>query len=327
MAYKRIKEIKGKKYLYLEQSIRIGNNMDKITKYVGNFSKLNKEDLDKAVKEFTKELDQKELKLRIKNITKNIKKIEYPLDNAEIGKIEDMNLRYRRLIKKIHPKNIEDMNKRFIANFVFESNAIEGSSLTLKNVAEIVFEDRISQGKDLREVYEAKNSYKVFLFIQKTNQPITSEFIIKIHKDLMEGIDDRLGYRKLPMILLGKAKELTKPENVKKEMGNLLKWYKENENKIYPLELAFKFHAKFEKIHPFADGNGRVGRFLLNYILMKNKYFPIIIRKSSRNQYIRALDAADREKWIPLLRFALEKYKKTFRNFFEVYHQYSEKNS
>ena len=234
-----------------------------------------------------------------------------------------MNFRYKEIIKNLHRKNLEDLNKRFIANYVFESNALEGNSLTLKNVAEIVFENRISNGKDLREVYDAQNSYKAFLFLQKTRKKITHEFITKLHSMILDKIDDRKGYRKIPAIIIGKpGTKLTKPEYIYREMSNLIKWYKNNENSIYPLELAFKFHAKFEKIHPFADGNGRVGRFLLNYILIRKGYFPIIIRKTTRDKYMNSLEVADRGNFIVLIRFALNYYKETFRKFFEVYYRY-----
>ena len=102
----------------------------------------------------------------------------------------------------------------------------------------------------------------------------------------------------------------------------MLKWYRENQNKLYPLELAFKFHHRFERIHPFADGNGRVGRMMLNYILIKEGYYPIIIRKNHRQKYIKALQAADLQRYLPLIRFGLEKAKETYRKFFEVYYQY-----
>ena len=315
------KKIKGKEYSYLEKSIRIGNNVRKISKYLGNNP--NKKEIEKSKVEFEAELINKQAAL-ITNIFKrdNIK-LEFPLTLEEIRKIEEMNLKYKKIMKSLHKKNIEDLNKRFVANYVFESNALEGSSLTLKNVAEIVFEQRISKGKDLREIYDAQNSFETFLFLQKTRKNIDHEFIIKLHSMILNRIDDRLGYREIPAILVGKPiTTLSKPEEIHQDMTKLINWYQENKNKLYPLELAFKFHAQFEKIHPFCDGNGRVGRFLLNYILIRRGYFPIIIRKNIRNRYLKALEAADRRKWIILMRFALKHYKETFRKFFEVYYKH-----
>ncbi|MEW5897249.1 MAG: Fic family protein [Nanoarchaeota archaeon] len=319
-----IKHFKGREYAYLEKSIRIGHEVRKISKYLGRYESLDKKKIKLAEDSFEKELLQKEADLRITLFTKKLQSSEYPLTFYEMGKIEEMNLKYKRIMKSLHKKDIEDLNKRFIANYVFESNALEGNSLTLKNVAEIVFESRISKGKDLREIYDAQNSYAVFLFLQKARKKINHEFIIRLHSRVMDKIDDRIGYRRVPVVLLGKPlAKLTKPENVFKEMEELLQWYKNNENTLHPLELAVKFHAKFEKIHPFCDGNGRVGRFLLNYILMSKGYFPIIIRKTHRNNYVKALEAADREKWLVLMRFTLKHYKETFRKFFEVYYKYA----
>jgi len=77
-------------------------------------------------------------------------------------------------------------------------------------------------------------------------------------------------------------------------MDILLEWYKKNETKLHPLVLAVIFHHKFEKIHPFMDGNGRTGRILLNYILLRKKYSPLIINNSSRKTYLEALSKADK---------------------------------
>ena len=83
-------------------------------------------------------------------------------------------------------------------------------------------------------------------------------------------------------------------------MDLLLKWYNKNSNKIHPFVLAVIFHHKFEKIHPFMDGNGRTGRILLNYILIKNDYPPLIIYKKTRAEYLEVLRKADKSeltKW------------------------------
>lgn len=324
MAKLTFRKVKGKEYAYLEEPVRIGDTVRKVSKYLGSSKDLTKKKIEEAKDLFEKELLDKKTKLKIDFINRKIKKLEFPISIEEVKKIEEMNFKYKEIIKNLHPKNLDDLNKRFTANYVFESNALEGNSLTLKNVAEIVFEKRISKGKDLREIYDAQNSYNVFLILQKTRKKIDHDFIIKIHSLAMNKIDDRLGYRKVPVILLGKpTAKPSKPENVYQDMNGLLGWYKKNKDKLYPLELAFKFHAKFEKIHPFCDGNGRVGRFLLNYILMRKSYFPIIIRQTIRNSYLKALEAADREKWIVLMRFALKHYKETFCKFFEVYYKHT----
>ncbi|MBS3138028.1 Fic family protein [Candidatus Woesearchaeota archaeon] len=89
-------------------------------------------------------------------------------------------------------------------------------------------------------------------------------------------------------------KEKHRKINIKTDMDILLEWYKKNETKLHPLVLAVIFHHKFEKIHPFMDGNGRTGRILLNYILLRKKYSPLIINNSSRKTYLEALSKADK---------------------------------
>src|SRR3989338_2092215 len=76
-------------------------------------------------------------------------------------------------------------------------------------------------------------------------------------------------------------------------MDLLIKFYNENKNKLHPLVLGSIFHHKFEKIHPFMDGNGRTGRMLLNYILIKNNYPPLVIRNKNREEYLRYMRKAD----------------------------------
>lgn len=319
-----IRTVKGKRYAYLEESIRIGDATRNVSKYIGLAEKFNENEIKEAISEFKSNLILMKASLKMNMILRRVKKLEYPLNSEEVAKIEIMNLKYKEIVHKLDQKDMEDLNKRLVANYVFESNALEGNSLTLKNVAEIVFENRISSGKDLREVYDAQNSYNLFLYLQKTRKDITHEFITDIHARLMDRIDNRKGYRNVPIILLGKPlAKLAKPEEVYQEMDALIRWYNENKDSMYPLELAAKFHAAFEKIHPFSDGNGRVGRFLMNYILIRGGYFPIIIRKTTRNSYIKALEAADRGKIIVLMRFVLKHYKETFQKFYEVYYKYS----
>ena len=318
MVFVQERTLKGITYLYLDKSIRAGKKVFKVSKYMGRKKDLSQETIKTEMKKFALEVHPRLLAV----LTKGLKKyhLEYPLTLEELKKIEEMNVKYQKIKKSINKKDWDDIKRRFVANFVFESNALEGNSLTLKNFSEIVFENKITSSADLRDVYDAQNSYLVFSKLFSARKEITEKFILTLHQDIMNNIDDRTGYKKLPNIIPGRKVSLAHPKGVSYEIQKLLTWYATNKNIYHPLELAFKFHHHFERIHPFADGNGRVGRMLLNYILIKHRYYPIIIRKTHRNMYLHALEAADHGKYIPLMRFALEKTKETYRKFFEIYY-------
>ncbi len=148
--------------------------------------------------------------------------------------------------------------------------------------------------------------------------------ILKIHRLLMKDIDERRGYKKIPNIIYREEKEVetTPPENVENEMDRLIEWHNKSIKVMHPLEVAAMFHGRFEKIHPFEDGNGRVGRFLINVILINNGYPPLIVRKTSRAAYMDSLKAFDNGYHDKLKRFLLKKFKDTHRKFFEVYVKY-----
>jgi Fic family protein len=240
----------------------------------------------------------------------------------EIGKIEAMRIGYGYLIKKLDRERKRDIFDRFTANFTYDSNAIEGSSLTLKDVAIIMFDKETVPNKPLREIYETRNSRAVVEMILKKKFMITHRDIIKMHSMLMKDIDTRKGYKKIPNVIFRTEKEVhtTPPEKVEKEMTSLLEWY--NKSRLHPLERAAIFHGRFEKIHPFEDGNGRVGRFLSNVILVNNGYSPLIVRKTKRHAYMAALAAFDNGYEDKLKRFLLERFKDTYRKFFEIYVKY-----
>jgi len=150
------------------------------------------------------------------------------------------------------------------------------------------------KNKTLREIYDLQNTEKIFFSILDANEDLSDEFIIKIHSGLMENIDARKGYRTADVRVIRANFKATPAPYVKTDMGLLLKWYQENKNKLHPLVLAIIFHHKFEKIHPFMDGNGRAGRMIMNYILIKNDYPPIIIHKKTRAEYLESLRKADK---------------------------------
>ncbi len=312
MVYIIKRKIKGRRYNYIRKSIRLPDGKVKVIEALMK---------SKNIKKYKKILNEKERKVLI-NFAIKIYKQDYIFSKEEIKKIEGIKFDYKTLLKKLSKEQIKDVFDRFTANFTYESNAIEGNSLTLKDVAIVMFDKKSIEGKSLREIYETRNSRKVIEAIIKKKFNISHEDIIKMHKILMKDIDIRSGYKKIPNIIVGSKIKTTPPEKVYEKMSELIKSYKINVGKINPVKLSALFHGKFEQIHPFEDGNGRVGRFLSVLILTKKGYPPIIIRNSQRTAYLKTLEDFDNNHSINLERFFLRKFKDTYKKFFEIYARY-----
>ena len=321
MTYISSKIIKGRRYAYLTRPIRMPDgNVIKLSKLLSHDEKKN---ITTLVKKYGNYFDQKEIELAAKWAVQKYK-AGHIFSAEEIRKIEIIKVSYNRLIKNVIKEQRKDIFDRFTANFTYDSNAIEGNSLTLKDVAVVMFDKESIPGKPLREIYETRNSCLVVDMLLKKRFKLEERDIVRMHHMLMRDIDPRRGYKILPNIIYRTEKEVhtTPPENVGKEMKGLIEWF--NSSKLHPLERAAILHGKFEKIHPFEDGNGRVGRFLINAILVNSGYPPLIIRKTSRQAYMSALSAFDTGHEDKLKRFILERFKETYRKFFEVYASYAD---
>ena len=312
------KKIKGKKYRYLAKSIRLPDGK---VKTIQKLIKDREKPLAELEEEFQDYFIRQEKRL-YSDYALSVYETDSVINQEQMREVESMKVDYRYITKRLTKSQLKDLFDRFTANFTYESNAIEGNSLTLKDVIIVMFDNATVEGKDLREIYETRNSREVIDLMLKKKFDITHNDIKKVHKLLMRDIDTTLGYKKLPNYLLGRNVETTPPEKVEGEITKLIEWYKENRKSEHPLKISALFHGKFEKIHPFEDGNGRVGRVLSNAILINDGYPPLIIRKSQRESYLKVLEFSDTGAQINLERFFLDKYKKTFRSFFKVYAQY-----
>ena len=309
------KIINGKKYLYAEHSFRLPNG--KIKK----ISKLVQKEEDKNNKEVKDYFLKKQIESH-QNYSLKTYKSDNVLTEEQLKKLEFIKAEYREIIKSFTKNQIKDILDRFTVNFTYESNAIEGNSLTLKDVTLILGENVVPKNKDLREVYETRNTREVHELLFKNRIKITLKDIIKVHSILVKDTEVQSGFKKLPNYLVMRDLETTPPEKVENEIKKLISWYIHNKDKIHPLRLAAEFHAKFERIHPFEDGNGRTGRVLLNAILLDHNYPPLIIRKTARISYFSSLEAFDKGYKSKLEIFLLEKIKDTFEKFFKVYIKY-----
>lgn len=183
------------------------------------------------------------------------------------------------------------LNEEFVIEYTYNSNAIEGNTLTLRET-DLVLRGLTIDKKPLKDHMEAVGHKEAFEFVTelvKDNTPI-SEYIIKqIHYlVLADKKDDRGVYRRIPVRIMGAQHEPVQPYLIEPKMVQLLQEFNESTEHIVT-KLA-RFHIEFEGIHPFIDGNGRTGRLLVNLELMKAGYPPIDIKFTDRISYYNAFD-------------------------------------
>ncbi len=274
MVYTEIKEKGKKKYYYRVISKRIGKKVIKKRVYMG--VDLDKDNLTKLEKSADKEL----MLLSTLLLDEEKKDLEK--------------------IKKTHLKNKdyeESKYEAFVSLFTYDSTNIEGNTLTLQETSQLLFEG-ITPRKTTREINEIINHKEAFDYILNFKGDLNKEFMLKLHElvvknTLKEDLKNQVGkYRTLQVYIRGTEWMPPKPKEVPKEIGQLLSWYTKNKKKLHPLILSAYFHSAFEAIHPFVDGNGRVGRLLINFILHKNGYPMINIPHKQKYLYYEALDSS-----------------------------------
>ena len=186
---------------------------------------------------------------------------------------------------------MERLNEEFAVEYTYNSNAIEGNTLTLRET-DLVLRGLTIDRKPLKDHMEAVGHKEAFEFVSelvKQNEPLTERIIKQIHFLVLVGNkDDRGVYRKVPVRIMGAKHEPVQPYMIEPKMEELLK--KLMEGKEHIITKLARFHIEFEGIHPFIDGNGRTGRLLVNLELMKAGYPPIDIKFTDRMEYYKAFD-------------------------------------
>lgn len=192
---------------------------------------------------------------------------------------------------------LERLNEEFMIEFTYNSNAIEGNTLTLQETAMVLEGITIDQ-KPLKDHLEAVGHKDAFLYVQDivSNKIPLTEFVIKnIHSlVLMNKPEDKGVYRRVPVRIMGAFTEPVQPYMIEPKITELLAENEKRKNTMNIIERVARFHLEFESIHPFIDGNGRTGRLLLNFELMQNGYPPINVKFSDRKRYYDAFDSYSR---------------------------------
>jgi Fic family protein len=203
---------------------------------------------------------------------------------------------------------VRRLREQLTLEWIYNSNAIEGNTLTLRETKLILETGLTIGGKSLREHFEVLNHKEAIDYVESlgsTRQPVTPSEVRQIHKLILTRIDDQAAgqYRNLPVRIAGAGHQPPEPWMVPQLMADWGDWLAGPALELHPIVRAALAHHRLVSIHPFIDGNGRTARLVMNLLLMREGYPPTIIENANRRQYYRVLARADGGDEGPLVNF------------------------
>jgi Uncharacterized conserved protein len=219
--------------------------------------------------------------------------------SVDYAAIDDLKIKLDKC-RPLPKETIESWRKHFITDFTYNSNAIEGNRLSLIETSIVINEGITVGGKTLREHLEVVNHKEAYLYVEelvKQNLPLSERTIKDIHHLVLNHDRENAGvYRKAQVLVTGAEFHPVQPLLIAESINDLFIKYNDKWQNKHILWRIAMFHAVFECIHPFVDGNGRTGRLILNLELLKNGYLPISIKFDNRTKYYEALSEYDKTK-------------------------------
>jgi Fic family protein len=300
-----VREVRRLKKYYLAHSFRRAGKVRKLRVYLGA-------DLTPSELKALRKAAEPTLAERARESRLIRDPFETVLSKDELKELEDLEAKAR--IKVIHLS--EDDWRKFTEAFTYDTNAIEGSSIDSGEVADILEKDKWPD-KAKGDISEAYGVAKAVGFIRKTKEHLSLTLILELHRVVFENskpFAGRLRERGVEVLVTdgrGNVVHRGAPSaRVKSLLSELVRWYGKYKSKYPPLVLAAVVHNQFENIHPFQDGNGRIGRLLLNNILLKRGLPPVNIELKNRSEYYAALQAYESNHNLrPTIELMLKEYR------------------
>ena len=220
----------------------------------------------------------------------------------------------------VQPLSSDDekrLKRKFMLDFNYNSNHIEGNTLTYGQTEVLLLLGEVIGSAKMKDLEEMKAHNICLNMVEQeaqTDEPLTETFIRQVHQVMLR--EDYKVYRKLPggettsytvhagryktrpnsvITPTGERFEYASPEETPALMADLVRWYNEvaEEGSLSPIQLAALFHYRYIRIHPFEDGNGRIARLMVNFILSRHKWPMMVIRSKNKKAYLSALALAD----------------------------------
>lgn len=228
--------------------------------------------------------------------------------------------------RPLSPAIVAKLKEQFSIEMTYNSNAIEGNKLTLKETFLVINDGLTVKGKSLQDHLEAKNHHEAIHFLyelleHEKRHTVSEQLVRSLQKIIVRDLDDEDAgnYRKGSVMITGSKHKPPEAFEVAHLMRDLIVWIKKNSKVLHPVELAAKAHHKLVHIHPFTDGNGRTARLFMNLILMQSGYPLVVILKNDRPKYYRALEKADQGQSADMERFIAQAVERSMNLYLKAF--------
>lgn len=269
----RKKTVGNQTYYYLEHSFRENGKVEKKEKYLGKTLPPN---IDELKQEFISEIYRDKWFCLFDRI-----KEEYSSQE-----------------KSTPPSAKEKELENFAIKFTYDTNRIEGSTLTFRETSLLLEKGITPNAKPMRDVKEAEAHQKVFFELLHFRKELSFDVILYFHKKLLDDTKkDIAGKIRQHQVTIAGSKFMPPfPAEIYPLLMDFFNWYQKNKNKMHAVELAALVHLKLVTIHPFADGNGRISRLMMNFVLNKRGFPMLNIPYEKRAGYYSSLERSQIKK-------------------------------
>ncbi len=281
----------GKPKYFLVKDIMVKGRKRKVTKYIKSGEAPSNEYLEQFKREHAYQLElkaaRKKAELSAPHYSSEL------LSKDMIADLEELRFVYQRFEELLTVNEAEVYERDFEVNYVSGTTKIEGNTLTLQQTKDLLLAGILPRDRSSREIYEVDNFKRVIRYRNSSKKKVSLDFVRNMHALIMDNIDiESAGtFRRTDDVMIaGCSMDLAPAAVIEDELTQaIMEYYSDIKGGRHPFESAIVFHYRFEAIHPFTDGNGRVGREVLNFMLMKERFPKLLFLGKDRELYISAL--------------------------------------
>ncbi|MBU1914231.1 MAG: Fic family protein [Candidatus Thermoplasmatota archaeon] len=269
----RKKSVDSRKYFYLQHTIRTSKGVQTREKYLGTRLPAN---IEEAKRDFLIEI---------------YKERWYPL-------LDKIRSNYAKEQRKMPRSALQKQVRSFSVRFTYDTTRIEGSKLTYRETADLLERGLSPRARPREDIIEVEAHDRVFREILEYEKDISLRIILLWHKRLFEGTKPDIAgkVRAYQVAISGSRFMPPSPVEIQPLLREFFRWYDRSKSSLHPVELAATVHLRFVTIHPFADGNGRMSRLLMNFVLQKHGFPPLNVPYEDRRSYYNALERSQVKK-------------------------------